>query len=280
MAHFKDALAKTNEKIDDKKSFSFDFSLDLMSGIEDNESGAAKKRNRSKSKKKKTKDGTVDAISADLADDKFVNDEAVSTISVNARVSEPANDLPARELITDVTVKDTSEATSTSTACGTDLDEAIKKKKKKKKKTKAKTGKAAISDEEDDIDSLVREINLLTASDTIAPTSSITNIPISGKIQSMNSINTPNKKNETISTFSFKSHKDPELSEEQRALFRFGNGKNLVAIGPPKQKARDSIWRLPPPPGLKIPSEIDNSNNQTKSEPQSHCSPFSFGFGL
>jgi hypothetical protein len=279
MALFKDALAKTNEKIDDKKSFSFDFSLDLMSGIEDNESGTAKKRNRSKSKKKKTKDGTVDVISVDLADDKFVNDEAVSTVSVCTRVSEPANDLTARETITDIASKDAPQALTTSIACGTDLTEATKKK-KKKKKTKAKTGKAAISDEEDDIDSLVREINLLTASDTIAPTSLIANIPISGKIQSMNSTNTPNKKNETSSTFSFKSHKDPELSEEQRALFRFGNGKNLVAIGPPKQKARDSIWRLPPPPGLKIPSEINNSNNQTKSEPQSHCSPFSFGFGL
>lgn len=278
MAHFKDALAKTNEKIDDKKSFSFDFSLDLMSGIED-ESGTAKKRNRSKSKKKKTKDGTVDVISVDLADDLFVNDEAVSTVSVCTRVSEPANDLIARELIADIAVEDASQDITTSAACGTDLNEATKKK-KKKKKTKAKTGKAAISDEEDDIDSLVREINLLTASDTIAPTSLIENIPISGKIQSMNSINTPNKKNEISSTFSFKSHKDPELSEEQRALFRFGNGKNLVAIGPPKQKARDSIWRLPPPPGLKIPSEINNSNNQTKSEPQSHCSPFSFGFGL
>lgn len=279
MAYFKDALAKTNEKIDDKKSFSFDFSLDLTSGIEDNESGTAKKRNRSKSKKKKTKDGTVDLISVDLADDKFVNDEAVSTTSVCTRVSEPANDPVAREPITDVPAEDASEAIATSTACGTDLNEATKKK-KKKKKTKAKAGKAAISDEEDDIDSLVREINLLTASGTIVPTSSITNIPISGKIQSMNNINTPNKKNETSSTFSFKSHKDPELSEEQRALFRFGNGKNLVAIGPPKQKARDSIWRLPPPPGLKIPSEINNSNDQIKSEPQSHCSPFSFGFGL
>ena len=279
MAHFKDAFAKTNEKNDGKKSFSFDFSLDLMSGIEDNESGTAKKRNRSKSKKKKTKDGTVDVILVDLADDKFVNDEAVSTVSVCTRVSEPANDLFARELITDIAVEDASQVITTSAACDTDLSEATKKK-KKKKKTKAKTGKAAISDEEDDIDSLVREINLLTASDTIAPTSLIANIPISGKIQSMNSINTPNKKNETSSTFSFKSHKDPELSEEQRALFRFGNGKNLVAIGPPKQKARDSIWRLPPPPGLKIPSEINNSINQTKSEPQSHCSPFSFGFGL
>jgi hypothetical protein len=279
MAHFKEALAKTNEKIDDKKSFSFDFSLDLMSGIEDNESGTAKKRNRSKAKKKKPKDGAVNVISVDLADDKLVNDEAVSTISVCTKVSEPADDLLTRELISDVTVEDTSEAITTSTDCGTDLIGATKKK-KKKKKTKAKTGKAAISDEEDDIDSLVREINLLTASDTIAPTLSITNIPISGKIQSVNSINTPNKKNETSSTFSFKSHKDPELSEEQRALFRFGNGKNLVAIGPPKQKARDSIWRLPPPPGLKIPSEIENSNNQIKSEPQSHCSPFSFGFGL
>ena len=276
MAHFNEALAKKNEKNDDKKCFSFDFSLDSMGGSEDEDKDAeavtatAKKRNRSKAKKKKRKDCAVDATTAvGEAGDKCAND------------SDPTNrsDIFVSVLCTDPAVEDASKGISTTTDCSNNLDQGTKKKKKKKKK-EAKAGKSIASDEDDDIDSLVREINLLTSSEMTNPTPATSTIPISGKIQSTNSINIPNRKNDTSSTFTFKSHKDPELSEEQRALFRFGNGKNLVAIGPPKQKARDSIWRLPPPPGLRIPAEMNTINNQIKSEPQSHCSPFSFGFGL
>ena len=279
MAHFNEALAKKNEKIDDKKSFSFDFSLDTLNGGGDGESVTAKKRNRSKAKKKKKKDGAVDATSVDEVDDEFANNAAVSKTSMCTRDSDPTNDTLVEKIYTNPAVSDALKDITTTADCSNNLSE-VHKKKKKKKKTKAKTGKSVTSDEDDDIDSLVREINLLTASDTVISTPATTKIPISGKIQSINSIGTPNKKNDTSSTFSFKSHKDPELSEEQRALFRFGNGKNLVAIGPPKQKARDSVWRLPPPPGLKIPSEMNTIDTQIKSEPQSHCSPFSFGFGL
>ena len=281
MAHFREAFAKKNEEIDDKKSFSFDFSLDTMNGREDNESVTAKKRNRSKAKKKKKKDSAAGAISVDEADDEFANDVAVNTTSICTRDSDPTNNLVVNELSTNPVFGDALGSILASADRGNELND-LTKKKKKKKKTKAKTGKSVTSDEDDDIDSLVREINLLTASEptisTVTPS-----VPISGKVQNINSINTPNKKNETNSTFSFKSHKDPELSEEQRALFRFGNGKNLVAIGPPKHKARDSIWRLPPPPGFKLPVEINNTtntNSQVKTVPQSHCSPFSFGFGL
>ena len=281
MAHFREAFAKKNEEIDDKKSFSFDFSLDTMNGREDNESVTAKKRNRSKAKKKKKKDSAAGAISVDEADDEFANDVAVNTTSICTRDSDPTNTLVVNELSTNPAFGDVPGSVIVSADRENGLND-LTKKKKKKKKTKAKTGKSVTSDEDDDIDSLVREINLLTATESTISTVT-PSIPISGKVQNINSSNTPIKKNETNSTFSFKSHKDPELSEEQRALFRFGNGKNLVAIGPPKHKARDSIWRLPPPPGFKLPVEINNTtntNSQVKTVPQSHCSPFSFGFGL
>ena len=279
MAHFREAFTKKNAEIDDKKSFSFDFSLDTMDGREDNESMTAKKRNRSKAKKKKKKDSTADATSIDEADDEFADHAAVNTTSTCTRDSDPTNNLVVNELSTNPAFEDVLGSIIASADRENELND-LTKKKKKKKKTKAKTGKSVTSDEDDDIDSLVREINLLTASESTISTPT-PSIPISRKIENINSINTPNRKNETNSTFSFKSHKDPELSEEQRALFRFGNGKNLVAIGPPKHKARDSIWRLPPPPGFKIPAEInDTTNTQIKTVPQSHCSPFSFGFGL
>ena len=281
MAHFREAFTKKNAEIDDKKSFSFDFSLDTMNGREDNESVTVNKRNRSKAKKKKKKDGAADATSVDEADDKFADHAAVNTTSICTRDSDPTNILAVNELSTNPAFGDVPGSVIVSADRENGLND-LTKKKKKKKKTKAKTGKSVTSDEDDDIDSLVREINLLTATESTISTVT-PSIPISGKVQNINSINTPNKKNETNSTFSFKSHKDPELSEEQRALFRFGNGKNLVAIGPPKHKARDSIWRLPPPPGFKLPAEINtptSTNTQVKTVPQSHCSPFSFGFGL
>jgi hypothetical protein len=83
-----------------------------------------------------------------------------------------------------------------------------------------------------------------------------------------------------------------------RSLFRFGNGKNLVAIGPPKHKAKDP-WQLGPPPGLGLDqsdedknydrnngndncndSDRKNDSNSRNESVVSHCSPFSFGFGL
>jgi hypothetical protein len=51
----------------------------------------------------------------------------------------------------------------------------------------------------------------------------------------------------------FKSHKDPELDESEKLKAKFGNGKNLTAIGP--AKVRDPNWN-------------------------SYTSPFSFGFGF
>jgi hypothetical protein len=47
----------------------------------------------------------------------------------------------------------------------------------------------------------------------------------------------------------FRSSRDPELDDASKALFRFGRGRNLVAIGP--AKVRDPHW-LPPPPGLSL----------------------------
>lgn len=72
--------------------------------------------------------------------------------------------------------------------------------------------------------------------------------------------------------YRFNSFKDPEVDEETRIKLKFGNGKNLVAIGP--RKVRDSRWVLGA--GLDIiPVPALDSSNLLQDF---HSSPFSFGF--
>ena len=63
----------------------------------------------------------------------------------------------------------------------------------------------------------------------------------------------------------FKSHRDPEVSDSEARLRRFGRGRNLSAIGPPRRKREEGVW-LPPPEKGDRPSAI------------LHSSPFTFGF--
>eukprot|EP01032_Pedospumella_encystans_P010250 gene10250-12001_t len=89
----------------------------------------------------------------------------------------------------------------------------------------------------------------------------------------------------------FISSKDPELDEATKLRFKYGMGRNLVAIGP--AKVRDPNW-LPPPPGLTCPTApmkgvFSKSASPEKKAPvktslaaeateEVHSSPFSFSF--
>ena len=90
----------------------------------------------------------------------------------------------------------------------------------------------------------------------------------------------------------FISSKDPELDEATKLRFKYGMGRNLVAIGP--AKVRDPNW-LPPPPGLTRPTApmkgiFSKSVSPEKKAPvkastvasevteEVHSSPFSFSF--
>lgn len=95
----------------------------------------------------------------------------------------------------------------------------------------------------------------------------------------------------------FISSKDPELDEATKLRFKYGMGRNLVAIGP--AKVRDPNW-LPPPPGLTRSTPLagvfgDSSNGAPKvnspvkttpakigaadaAAEEVHSSPFSFSF--
>jgi hypothetical protein len=277
---------ESSEKADDKKSFTFSFQLDALDGIEENKSDAGKK----KSKPKKTKKKAGITSQSEVADS---NKLGLETSDTATQHQNPTSEFetPAQSSETDQKQEDAIEAGENSLIDGSNTgiscnNEAADIKLKKRKKKKAKSGKVNEAEIDEDIDFLVREINILNASQLVkdAPPSSSLSAKSEVKAPSNNRNTAPNKKNEVAScSFSFKSHKDPELSEEQRSLFRYGNGKNLVAIGPPK--ARDPIWKLPLPPGLPIPPELITGSKHTKSgdmlAPQlSHCSPFSFGFGF
>ncbi len=89
----------------------------------------------------------------------------------------------------------------------------------------------------------------------------------------------------------FISSKDPELDEATKMRFKYGMGRNLVAIGP--AKVRDPNW-LPPPPGLTrlaapLKGIFNKSASPEKKAPaktsvaieateEVHSSPFSFSF--
>lgn len=71
------------------------------------------------------------------------------------------------------------------------------------------------------------------------------------------------------------SHKDPELSEEQKQIRRFGYGINVSAIGPRKNSMhKDPNWVQHLAHKVVLAGDDDESLLATAS------SPFSFGFGL
>lgn len=85
----------------------------------------------------------------------------------------------------------------------------------------------------------------------------------------------------------FMSPNDPELDPKLRLQAKYGKGKNLVAIGPPK--VRDPHW-LQAPPGLSAPkAAVDVVAHPPaapalppgKEQPEDlHSSPFSFSFSF
>ena len=88
----------------------------------------------------------------------------------------------------------------------------------------------------------------------------------------------------------FLTNKDPELSEDQMKLRKFGKGKNLSVIGPTKR--RDVSWLLNRSENgsnantvhdtinkLELPStSTTTAGHSIESSPNLHSSPFSFGF--
>lgn len=75
----------------------------------------------------------------------------------------------------------------------------------------------------------------------------------------------------------FMSPNDPELDQKSRLFAKYGKGKNLVAIGPPK--VRDPNWLSNTDSNQKRES-VNNSTNSSANDTNTvlHSSPFSFSF--
>lgn len=281
--------AATNDTSEDRKSFSFGFSA---ANFEEVKGAASAKKSKSKPKKKKIKntteanlletscnasktDSTTEATSCSPD---HVSTNIASAIDLGMDAVQQNISAEPIQILCPLPLMPTSAEIETG-------EEVVKKKKKRIKK---KSQKSAIEVEDEDMIFLAQEIALLATAQSAQIKPANSGIKISNKSPS-NDDTAKDKK----TSFSFKSHKDPELSEDQRSLNRFGNGKNLVAIGPPKHKGDDPIWKLPPPPGLKRLDDIEdrfldesgvrntNENGDKIIAPiLSHCSPFSFGFGF
>ena len=139
-----------------------------------------------------------------------------------------------------------------------------KKKKKKKSKSKSKSNsKAKDEPEDDDFDELLEDFKAMVSLDQV-------NSSLKDNISTVNEVISDSQRDRSIPHFL--SPNDPELSEDARRRAKYGNGKNLVAIGPKKKK--DASWLESNQFATKESSNIEMVENQDRC----HSSPFTFSF--
>lgn len=131
-----------------------------------------------------------------------------------------------------------------------DPSKSTKSKKKKKNQSAVRT-----DPDVDDFETLLHEMKLLDAQTVPKHTVEC------GSEQKRSKDPKVKSPSESNIGPSFISTKDPKL--------KFGNGKNIVAIGPPKR--RDPMW---------LKESVATVELARAPEPISHTSPFSFGFGV
>lgn len=156
-------------------------------------------------------------------------------------------------------------------------DDKNRKKKKKKPKQRDKTKNLDIheSNEEDDIDKLLAELGMDKLS--ISNNDLSMNNPSNMRTTSVNVYGKNRNKITEITNSTgprFMSPTDPELDEKSRLLVKYGNGKNLVAIGP--KKIRDKAW-FDNDDAKDIPVNTESSV-ESGIRTTLHSSPFSFSF--
>mmetsp|Transcript_12257 Transcript_12257/g.18385 ORF Transcript_12257/g.18385 Transcript_12257/m.18385 type:complete len:236 (-) Transcript_12257:55-762(-) len=138
----------------------------------------------------------------------------------------------------------------------------VTKKKKKKKKQNKKTTSAVVDDIPQAVSSLSDHITKLTINDKKNDITKSNSKIISKDVPKDKSI--PR----------FLSSDDPELDDNARRLAKFGNGKNLAAIGPKKRK--DSSW-LGQLTSNSI-ADLGESTIGSTISSSTHSSPFTFSF--
>eukprot|EP01035_Chromulina_nebulosa_P030048 gene30048-39907_t len=260
-------FASKNQKecneISTSSSFKFDFTLQESDVLQTNVSTKKKKNKKAKRKKKSEKSGIPCSNTSEISikdgedtaseseHEQIINEDSVSPRSMIV-ISQTDDVIQSTELNSHVKVAEPNG--------GNGNQVSDKKKKKKKKKSAKNKSKQDVSD--DDFEHVINEFKSANISsylnekdsDTVAANS--TKAVIDGDKQ-------PRDK----SIPHFLSANDPELSEEAKRQAKYGNGKNLVAIGPAKKK--DVTW---------LESKQSDSNFNNCNTTSHHCSPFTFSF--
>ena len=242
------------EGLDAEGLFRFDFADD---------SGGSKKKKKKKPRKKRSKrppgqlqdpDHSAEPAPAKRYDSDGSEEEEVPIPAASRDKSPQADDGPV-ELVAEIAelslesgpAPDSTDQLEASEAFAGPLEGSISstKKKRNRKKTKEKVGAVPLSNEDDDalLNEAIAQIRRAQAD--ISAAAEIVRIE--------------------DPSLRFRSHRDPELSDSEAKMRRFGRGKNLSAIGPPRKRREGGAWLTPP---------------DTRSETSTllHSSPFTFGF--
>eukprot|EP01031_Cornospumella_fuschlensis_P025978 gene25978-31371_t len=295
-----------------KQMFRFNFfgpdEADLAILLNDDNATSKKKRKKKKNKKKSSNADQTLGKDESGSDDEEKLEAEVAKLDLSGTPPEPAtSSLPAADSVAKVIEVCNQPAVITLSV--TEIDKAVssgKKKNKNKNKKEAsaptasitqnqappvtekkakavpnppkKTGKKAqVAKEEEDLDAIIAHY---ISSDPPAPKPK-------PNPRTPKSFTSPDKKVRIFSPH------DPELDPKMRLQAKFGKGKNLVAIGPPKK--RDPKW-LEAPPGFEhlAPSRasapivggdissvgLGGKTAEGGGAEGSNASPFSFGFSL
>jgi hypothetical protein len=286
----------------ESSEFKFNFSMN-------NEGEGTMKKNK-KRKKKKSKSKTNKGENGEGVEDEDSNDEeeqvsgtVKAEISVSATATQEEvvmNDLEQLtkqissiliEAESSIDTKPSNNTNTTSTGANPAAADANgdKKKKKKNNKNKKKSGSTTatsttdIDSDDEFLDALIKtqQEEAAKAAATskqakkAAPTPSVPNKSPLKQPPGLSIVSKPSGPR-------FMSPNDPELDPKTKMIAKYGQGKNLVAIGP--KKVRDPSWIAPSTPANPIdtttlPVENAASALGTGSTVQYHQSPFSFSFG-
>jgi hypothetical protein len=250
-------------------SFNFTFKAEDPSSDEDQEQTSTKKK-KNKKKKNKRKINQSDAQRQEFESSEIVVDSEKEVQNCNVPLSaamipphvvethsvcdvqSQLGDLSLGQKITEVEIRSAVEndsGNSEEDVCADDGTVAVAatsskkgKKKKKKSKTKNKT-KAELED--------IPHVAVVATNTYPAPAKGCNNTSVAAGAGPLSAVPTPSSQPTSSSssdtTTPFKSPTDPHLRFEPRAVMRarLSNGTNLVAIGPPKIRARD--WAAVPP---------------------------------
>lgn len=285
------SLGKSDPKVD---SESINTSLDFKFEFDCDAPGTNASKNKKKKKKKKAgetsvadKDGDDDADQNAKVDDSFSEFDAKANVQyLNKLVDEDLveSSIGVEKKPTPTVSEDTKKGRKgTAKAETKPVTQQVKSEttasanstKSKKGKNKSKPAGPKSADNDDDFDAFLNECQAQNEKEAEAAAKQ-------AKLDKKNNKDKGKPLPKDIPRFL--SSKDPELDEASKLKAKYGNGKNLVAIGP--RKVRDPNWTAASGASSTAPAAADGKGSATASAVDNnsssgvtHSSVFSFSFG-